>query len=259
LNNPQVLPSFEAHAMTQLDEIGARLAAQWLVVMGGFHPGPDDGAPEDCKTLLMIGPREPGFWAHVTAGPEFADRDPDPLDRWSRRVIERLARELDGTAVFPFGGPPWQPFIAWALKTGRAWISPVTLMVHDRAGLMVSWRGALALRARIALPPPPAEPCTGCARPCESACPAGALSARGYDVAACHSFLGTPAGRDCLDSGCRVRRACPVSERYGRRPAQSAYHMASFHPAPGSRREARASRLVDVAAVARRTIGRGRL
>jgi hypothetical protein len=215
--------------MTGLAEIDATLATHHLEVLGGFHPGPGDGAPDGCRTLLMIGPREPGFWDHVTAEPEFADGRPDPLDRWSRRVIGRLACDMGGKALFPFGGPPWQPFIAWAQRTGRAHVSPVTLLVHDRAGLMVSFRGALALRARLDLPPAPPQPCDGCARPCETACPVGALGTAGYDVAACHAFLDTEAGQECLNRGCRARRACPVSERYGRREAQSAYHMARFH------------------------------
>lgn len=218
--------------MTTVHEtIETRLAAHRLEIMGGFHPAPGDGAPAGCATLLMIGPREPGFWEHVTAEPEFADHRPDPLDRWSRRVIGRLACDLRAKALFPFGGPPYRPFIAWALKTGRAWVSPVTLMVHERAGLMVSWRGALALRERVDLPvAAPPRPCESCHRPCEGACPVGALTATGYDVEACHGFLDSEAGRDCLEQGCRVRRACPVSERYGRRPEQSAFHMRSFHP-----------------------------
>lgn len=213
-----------------LEEIEARLAPHHLSVFGGFHPGPGDGAPEGCKTLLLLGPREPGFWAHVTAMAEFTDAKPDPLDRLSRRVIGRLACDLGAKALFPFGGPPWRPFITWAQRTGRAHVSPVALLVHDRAGLMVSYRGALALRERIDLPAPPPAPCTCCARPCIGACPVGALSGAGYDVAACHAFLDTEAGQDCLDHGCRARRVCPISETYGRRPEQSAFHMRSFHP-----------------------------
>jgi hypothetical protein len=216
--------------MTTLTDIEARLSAHHLSVFGGFHPGPDDAAPQGCATLLMLGPKEPGFWAHVTGDPEFTDGRPDPLDRWSRRVIGRLACGLGAKAVFPFGPPPWKPFIGWAQKTGRAWISPVTLLVHDTAGLMVSFRGALALTERIDLSVPPKMPCTGCERPCETACPVGALTDTGYDTKACHAFLGTQAGNDCMDKGCRVRRACPVSEGYGRLPAQSAFHMRSFHP-----------------------------
>jgi epoxyqueuosine reductase len=215
----------------RLDDIAARLAPHHLSVLGGFHPGPEDGAPKGCGTLMMLGPREPGFWAHVTAQTEFQDRQPDPLDRWSRRVIGQIACDLGGKALFPFGGPPYRPFIAWAKATGRPWSSPVELLVHDQAGLMVSYRGALALCEQISLPPtPPQAPCADCARPCETACPVGALGASGYDVPACHAYLATEAGKDCLDRGCQVRRACPVSQRYGRRSDQSAYHMRSFHP-----------------------------
>jgi epoxyqueuosine reductase QueG len=106
----------------------------------------------------------------------------------------------------------------------------VRLLVHDTAGLWVSFRGALALRQRLALPPPPPAPCDTCAdQPCRSACPAGALSPAGYDVPACHAWLETPPGAACLSGGCRVRAACPISQRHGRVPEQSAYHMRRFH------------------------------
>jgi ferredoxin len=216
----------------RLDDIEARLAPHHLTVLGGFHPDAEDGAPKDCATLLMLGPREPGFWAHVTAEPEFKDGRPDPLDRWSRRVIGHLACDLGAKALFPFGGPPFQPFIRWAQRTARAHVSPVTLLVHDTAGLMLSYRGALALRETLALPEAPGTPCTGCTRPCVTACPVNALSDTGYDTDACHAFLDTDDGRECLTMGCRARRACPASQSHGRDPAQSAFHMRSFHPCP---------------------------
>lgn len=144
-------------------------------------------------------------------------------------MIGRIACDLSARALFPFTGPPWQPFHAWALRTGQAWESPVRLLVHARQGLMVSFRGALALPDRLPLPPPPPRPCDTCAdQPCRNACPTGALTAAGYDVPACRAFLETPAGADCTGAGCRVRRACPLSASYGRLPEQSAYHMSTF-------------------------------
>ncbi|MCU4654089.1 ferredoxin [Roseibacterium sp. SDUM158016] len=200
-------------------------------MFGAFHPGPDDGAPADTGTLILLGPSEPGFWPHLTGQPEWRNADPDPFDRWSRRVIGQIACDLGAKALFPFAGPPWQPFIAWAKRSGRAWESPVGFLVHDQAGLMVSYRGALALKSRLDLPAPPAEaPCAICDRPCLAACPVGALSANGYDAASCHGFLDTEDGKDCMETGCAVRRACPVSRTYGRLPCQSAYHMRRFHP-----------------------------
>jgi epoxyqueuosine reductase len=213
-----------------LDDIAGRAAAHRLMVMGAFHAGPEDDLPEDIRTLVMLGPMSgPDYWTHLTSQPEW-DGAPDPVDRWSRRVIGGMACDLGGKAYFPFGGPPWKPFIAWAKRTGRAWASPVTILVHDTAGLMVSYRGALGVRERLELPATGPRPCEGCAgKPCLTACPVGALSGAGYDVPACHAFLDTQPGRDCLTQGCAVRRACPVSQAYGRVPHQSAYHMGHFH------------------------------
>jgi epoxyqueuosine reductase len=210
----------------------AQCRGEGLDVFGGFHPGAGEpDLPPGTATLLLLGPHEPGFWARITATPEWRDGGPDPLDRWSARVIGSLAGRLGAKALFPFTGPPWLPFFSWAERTGRAWPSPVRLLVHDRAGLMVSYRGALALRERLELPTPPeAPPCAACAgQPCRSACPAGALTPAGYDVPACHAFLDTAPGDECMTQGCAVRRACPVSRSYGRLAEQSAYHMGRFH------------------------------
>lgn len=217
--------------MKTLAAIAAAAAAHRLSVFGTFHAGEGDGLPPSTGTLVMLGPEEPGFWPHLTSQPEWRDGRADPVDRWSSRVIGALADRLAGTALFPFGGPPYHPFYQWALRTGRAWPSPVTLLVHDRAGLMVSYRGAIALPDRLDLPEPPRQsPCLSCAgQPCRTACPASALTEGGYDVPACHRFLDTAEGVGCLSFGCAVRRACPLSRAYGRLPEQSAYHMRLFH------------------------------
>lgn len=196
------------------------------MLLGGFHAEDDPGLPKGTRTLLMLGPA-PGFWPYLRTQPEWGGAD--PVDRWSRRVIGGLACDLGAKALFPFGGPPWHPFYGWALRTGAVWDSPVRLLVHGTQGLMVSFRGVLALKERVALPPAPPRPCDDCARPCLTACPVGALTAAGYDVPACHAFLDTAAGADCMNAGCRVRRACPVSQTYARMPEQSAYHMGQFH------------------------------
>lgn len=213
-----------------LEEIETLAAAERLAVLGGFYPGPDDALPKSTQTLLLLGPAEPGFWPHLTASPEWQDAAPDPVDRWSRRVIGRLACDLGAKALFPFGGPPHHPFFSWALRTGRVWQSPVRLLVHDSAGLMVSFRGALALKERLAVPPAPSRPCDTCPKPCLAACPPAALTGAGYDLPACHAYLDTAGGQqDCMTGGCLVRRACPVSQAYARMPEHSAYHMGQFH------------------------------
>jgi hypothetical protein len=211
------------------EQVQAALDPHHLEVLGGFAVAEGEaGFPAETRTLLMIGPKEPGFWPHLQAQPEWGG--PDPVDRWSRRVIGRVACDLGAKAVFPFGGPPYQPFYSWALRTGRVWDSPVKLLVHATQGLMVSFRGALALKQVLPLPAPAVQPCATCAKPCLTACPATALTGAAYDVARCHAHLDQPAGADCLNGGCLVRSTCPAGAGYARMPSQSAYHMRQFHP-----------------------------
>ncbi|MBE0452907.1 MAG: ferredoxin [Roseovarius sp.] len=206
--------------------IDATARAHHLAVFGALTLDPDE--VPGMRALVLLGPQEPGFWAHFTQSPEYRDSAPDPMNHWSERVIGALAEILGARALFPFGGPPWQPFTTWARRSGRAWQSPVGLLVHDVAGLMVSYRGALAFAHALDLPPATASPCETCAaRPCLSACPVDALKPGGYDVPACKTDL-ERSGNDCMSRGCAVRRACPVSQGYGRQEAQSAFHMGYF-------------------------------
>lgn len=215
--------------MTRGAAVSASVRAAQLEIVGGFHPGPGDDLPEEVGTLVLLGPQEPGFWEVVSAAPEFRDGTPDPLDRWSERVIARLARDLDALPFYPFGEPR-RPFVRWALKTGRVWASEVHLMISAGAGLLLSFRGALGLRDRLELPPRGQRPCDICAgKPCHTACPVGALTPKGYDVATCRAWLATPEGAaDCGAYGCAVRRACPSSAGHPRDSALHAHHMRYF-------------------------------
>ncbi|MEM9779189.1 MAG: ferredoxin [Pseudomonadota bacterium] len=215
--------------MTPADHLSPHLTPHGLTVLGRCPTLPQDDLP-GAQSLALIGPCG-GFWEVFRGSPEATDGAPDPLDRWSRRVLEHVAGQTNATAVFPFGGPPWHPFIGWALRTGRIWTSPVELLVHDTHGLFVSFRGALALPEAHQDTPAQSAPCDTCPdQPCRTACPADALTPAGYDVPACHAHLDRPEGAACL-SGCLVRRACPIGQ--GLRPeAQSAFHMAAFHRSP---------------------------
>lgn len=204
------------------------VTAPGLIVMGAFHPGPDDGVPDGFGTLVMLGP-SPDFWRVLQASPEGRDGARDPVDRWSTRVISDLADQVNGHGFLPFGGPPYAPFLSWALKTGRAKSSPLGMLVHDRAGLLVSYRGAVAVKPKLHIPEREQETCNNCGSPCQTACPVGAFGMQGYDTDACHAHLETPEGQECLTRGCVARRACPVSAGAERVFEQSAHHMAYFH------------------------------
>jgi len=204
---------------TNLTQITADLAATHLQILGHCP------AADDAGTLLLIGPDEPAFWPAFTQSPEYQDGHPDPLDRWSTRTLSAIAETHGITALFPFGGPPYHPFYTWATASGRFWPSPIGFLVHDTTGLFTSFRGALVIPDHL-----PADlkskPCDSCAKPCATACPVGAFD-NGYDVEACKAHLNTPAGADCMNEGCRARRACPVGQG-NRLPAQAAFHMKSF-------------------------------
>lgn len=144
------------------DALAGAAGDHCLSVLGAFHPDPRDNVPGECGTLVLLGPDEPRFWPVFAASPEALDGQPDAMDRWSTRVLTDWASALGATALFPFGGPPHRPFYSWALRSGRSHPSPVAFLVHDDAGLFVSFRGALALRERLDLPPPSPAPCLDC-------------------------------------------------------------------------------------------------
>ncbi len=215
--------------MSVLSDIEERASVSRLYCVGIAPVIPKDGLVDRIKVVVLLGPDEPAFWPYFSTQPEHADSRPHALDRWSRRVIGQIACDIGAKAVFPFGGRPHRPFIAWALRSGRAFSSPVGMLVHDRAGLFLSIRGAIALTEALE-PVPSVNPCDTCTgQPCRTACPAAALTPLGYDVPACHAFLDGMDSADCKEGGCLVRRACPVG-RDRRLSAQSAFHMKAFHP-----------------------------
>lgn len=199
-----------------------------LALRGAFHPAPEDGVPLPAGTLVLLGLVGAQGWDAFAASPEAGDGAPDPLDRWSRRVIGAIAVRLGGTALFPFDGPPWLPFQRWALRAERVFASPLGLLVHPVHGLWHSYRGAVALPERLPLPVPraAAHPCEACAaRPCLAACPVGAFSPQGYDVAACAAHASRS---DCRELGCHARLACPVGAAHAYGAGQTRFHMRAF-------------------------------
>ena len=222
--------------MGSFDAIVAAVEAEGLSNRGAFHVAEDDSVPP-CRdgapaaTLMLLGNTGSGMWSAFAASEEAHDGTADALDRWSRRVVSRLARVLGGSAHFPFGGPPWLPFIRWAQRAGPVYPSPIGPLVHPEFGLWHAYRGAIAFRERLALPPRDdrASPCETCAdRPCLSSCPVGAFSGSGYDVEACVAHAGSRAGARCLGGGCLARHACPVGREAAYGSAQAEFHMRAF-------------------------------
>ncbi|MEX0300936.1 MAG: ferredoxin [Leisingera sp.] len=226
-------PASAPEAALSYAAIEAAAGAAGLMVYAALHPRHQPVQALQDGTLILLGTAG-AFWPVFTQSPEHLDSRSDPVDRWSKRVVGALADDLGGSASFPFTGPPYTPFINWALASGRFFTSPSQMMVHDRAGMLISLRGALHFKQEFDIPPPPLaeSPCESCpSRPCLSSCPVSALADGGpYDLAACHDYLDTSAGAGCMSGGCLARRACPLSRNAGRDPEQTGHHMRHFHP-----------------------------
>lgn len=211
-----------------LDTIANELSPRGLMVRGGFYPKPADGVPGDAATLVIIGNAGPAMWEAFRA---VRGDGTDPLDEWTRGVIDGVADTLGAVAYFPFDGPPYLPFQKWAKRAEPVFDSPIGPLIHPEYGLWHGYRGALAFTRKLELPAPStaAHPCEACAeKPCLTSCPVGALGQGFYDVPACTMHIGSDAGADCLQNACLARRVCPVGRVYIQEPAQAAFHMTHF-------------------------------
>lgn len=225
-----------------LEDACRRLASAGLQARGAFHPSPPDEVPplagrKPVGTLVLAGNAGSRMWA---AFEQWHCSTADPLDRWSRHVLTGLADRLGAVAYFPFTRP-YLPFQRWARRAEPCHPSPLGLYIHPDYGLWHGYRGALGFAGRLQLPPPDLRPnpCEACrARPCLDACPVEAFADAAYDVRRCVARLRTRSGRDCLELGCRARRACPVGRDYTYEPAQAGFHMRAFvrNHSPGSPR-----------------------
>jgi ferredoxin len=218
----------------EVEIVFAAIARTGLVPRGALllEESERTGALADIRTIVLAGMAGREGWDAFAASPEASDGLADPLDRWSRRMIEALARELGGTALFPFGGPPFLPFQQWARRAEPVHPSPIGILIHPRHGLWHSYRGAFGFSEKLAVPEPDGTPssCDSCReRWCLQACPVGAFSpSADYDVAACGGHLRSAAGGDCMGLGCRARRACPVGAEHAYGADQANFIMRAF-------------------------------
>lgn len=212
------------------------LAAAGFLLLGGFRPLPGDGVPDisggaATRSLLLIGSTGPTLWPQLTSSPEYQDRAPHPMDRYTKRELSRLATTHRHDVLFPFEGPPYFPFQRWALKCGGFSQSPLGVLTHETYGPWTGFRAAF-LSAEPVIDQAPsgnAGPCETCRdKPCLSACPVNAISVEtGYDVPACKGHLQKGAEIACW-SGCLARHACPFGEGHKPHPDNARFHMTSF-------------------------------
>lgn len=221
------------------EDLARRCEEAGFLFLGGFggeviEIEAETGSGRPARALYLIGSAGPRFWETFVRSSEYGDDLPEPLDRFTKRVLSDLASEMGMVVVFPFVGPPYHPFQKWALRTGGFSQSPLGVLAHFRYGPWVGLRAAF-LSGEIAStgvdgPDGPGEgPCPACVdKPCLTACPVAAISLEsGYDVASCRDHVAGATGNSCL-SGCLARRACPYGADYRQAPEQAQFHMDSF-------------------------------
>ncbi|MEZ5831021.1 MAG: ferredoxin [Dongiaceae bacterium] len=220
-----------------LTELGQALARHGLRLRGGFAT---DGELDRnvlaeapwAQMVILVGNIGSELWEK--SGAEIsATTDSNPLDRWTRQVVDPIARSAGGAALYPFAGPPYWPFQRWAQRADGVRASPIGIQIHPVFGLWHAYRAAILLPAVVDLPRPEEHPhpCDSCVdKPCLTHCPVGAFSAKGYDVDRCvdHVVALQHESGSCSDIGCLARLACPVGAAWRYQPDHARFHMAAF-------------------------------
>lgn len=221
-----------------LSDIEAALAPTGLMVLGCFQTEPADQVPGSpgAATLVLVGNAGPGMWrAFSASSPDTSS--PHPLDEWTRTTLNAVADDLARDhqtgmqPLFPFDGPPYHPFQRWAIKSGKAYATPIGPLLHPRFGMWHAYRGAFVIEALLDLgiettSGSPCETCTD--KPCLTSCPVGAFTNPGYDVPGCLNLLEKEPAGPCFTTGCAARRACPVGQDYIYEAPQASFHMQKF-------------------------------
>ena len=237
--------------MTKFRDIEQALARCGLHVRGGFPITGEDSVPAisfpanapgtRARSLLLVGNIGGSMWPYFSAARAALGSDPDPLDRWSRQVVDPIAEQFGAAALYPFGGPPWHPFQRWAERAEPVHVSPLMILIHPVFGLWHAYRAALVFAEDMNLPEhgPVPSPCGACPdKPCLAVCPVDAfdsgLSGSRYDVALCARHVNGSGGSDCRENGCLARRACPIGRSYAYPADEMAFHMAAFLAKRGS-------------------------
>jgi len=225
---------------TSLEHIEKLLSPLGLIILGGFYPNSTEESSEfwpieAVKTVLLISSAGPDYWRAFGASSEFQGVDPaanpDPMNRWTERVIGDIAKSISALPIFPFTGPPFPPFQNWSRRTGQSWTTPLRLNINKEYGLWHAYRAALAFKEVLPIKDAPGtdSPCLSCIdQPCMTTCPVTAFTSSNYDVSRCVGHLNSNAGRDCVSKGCLARRSCPVGNAYQYSRQQAEFHMRAF-------------------------------
>lgn len=186
-----------------------------------------DGA----ESVLVVANAGRTLWPLFSASPEAALPE-DPLDRYTRRVIDEAARPAAAFALYnEQRDDQYLPLVALAQHAGLGTPGRVGVLLHPEYGPWLSLRAVVFVREELAREEPaPFDPCTGCPAPCADACHGRVVGADGVDVEACYQTrLTLPA---CA-TACDARSACVIGPEHAFSREQIAHHSLIRRPARG--------------------------
>ena len=175
--------------------------------------------------LVLLGMGGPGLWNRIKNNLE---NSPDPFDDDAVSSVHTLAQEFWGCREVDllYPGPLPLPLQKLGQFAGWSHPSPIGIDLHPCYGPWFAFRAVFLIDTP--LPPSAYEtteaPCQSCdTRPCESACPAGAVQYGSLlELQACVEQRLLPYS-GCGDR-CLSRLACPVGKQWRYSDEQIAYH-----------------------------------
>jgi len=226
-----------------LQQLNVVLEAQGMRNFGGFRFEPQHLRKGSDELLgangILIGNAGPDMWNVFSASSEFSDGLPNPMNRWTKRVLDNVANRFGERCIFPFDEPYW-PFQRFLQSAAGLRQSPLGLFIHPEFGLWHALRGVLICsenaenahifketeeRAKTLIQ----HPCATCLdQPCLSACPVGAFDGENLNVRPCFKHLDSNQDPMCMELGCRARQACPVGIDHRYHSDQVRFHMKSY-------------------------------
>ncbi|MFN8544838.1 MAG: ferredoxin [Candidatus Binatia bacterium] len=234
------------------DALARGLAPYGVNLVGATSVAEYDGGRGRAASLAAAAPGAIGtvvlgngggaFWEafeRAVAGDPSLATAPDPLDAFTRRVVEGVAVPLlaaDGVTarvVYPFASAA-EPvsFVRLAACAGLGRPSLLGVLVHPVWGPWIALRAALLLPIAVEAPRPADgfDPCPTCVpRPCVAACPATAVTDAGWDLPRCAAHRGRP--DDACAVGCHARIACVLGRAHRYPPAALLHHQAAVRGA----------------------------
>ena len=214
-----------------LQSVCATLANQGFNLTGVTDGQPYQEHLPDCQSAVVFANGGTLFWERfiedITANPEHFTEHQHPIDDFVLRCLEAVDPAPENTRRWITCSENATVFLDFRILAERAGIghqSPVGLLIHPEYGLWVSLRMVLLTTERISRTDLTTDsPCTDCeAKPCVSACPAGAVSiSAGWSVQKCASFHREST---VCEGICHSRRYCPIGRQHRHSRLQHLYH-----------------------------------